>query len=80
MLFESYLIPPLKFTFTFAVLNLAVDLRYRRYAFRGLAREPPRSFRTCGVSLSSCIPQESSAFRSNQQVLKSTVSINTAFN
>jgi hypothetical protein len=55
--------------------------------------------RTCGVSLSSYIPQdkegygseksheenvififeESSAFRSNQQVLKSTITINTAF-
>jgi hypothetical protein len=31
-----------------AVLNLAVDLRYRRYAFRGVAREPPRSFRPVG--------------------------------
>jgi hypothetical protein len=31
-----------------AVLNKAVDLRSRRYAFRGLAREPPRSFRPAG--------------------------------
>jgi hypothetical protein len=36
--------------------------------------------RTCGVSLSSYIPLESSAFHSNQQVLKPTVSFNTALN
>jgi hypothetical protein len=31
-----------------AVLNKAVDLHSRRYAFRGLAREPPRSFAPAG--------------------------------
>jgi hypothetical protein len=73
-----------------AVLNLAVDLRSRRYAFRGLAREPPHSFapagshsarssrRTLIYILESAharrkcdsIFEESSAFRSNQQVPK----------
>jgi hypothetical protein len=30
------------------VLNLAVDFRYRRYAFRGRAGEPPRRYAPVG--------------------------------
>ena len=36
------------FFYKMAVLNLAVDLRSRHYAFRGLAREPPYSFAPAG--------------------------------
>jgi hypothetical protein len=81
-----------------ALLNLDVDLRSRCYAFRGLTREPPRSFAPAGshsartshrtlIGLlefahaqrkSDSIFEESSTLRSNQQVLKSTVSFNRA--
>ena len=45
----SFCFPPM--FFVMAVLNRAVDLRSWRYAFRGLAREPPYSFAPAGSHL-----------------------------
>jgi hypothetical protein len=54
----------------FAVLNLSFDFHSRHFAFRGRFGEPPRRLNACGVSPCPVLPQESRAFRSNQQSAK----------
>ena len=41
------------FLLKMALLNLAVDFRSRRFAFRGAGAEPPRRFTPAGSHLSS---------------------------
>jgi hypothetical protein len=57
---------------------LLVDFRSRILAFLGAGGEPPRRYRSCGVSPVPLLPQESRTFRSNQ-LLYVTVSNNKIF-
>jgi hypothetical protein len=61
-----------------AVLNLTVDFRSRRFAFRGRPGEPPRRFTPAGSPLTRASRRSLRAFHSNQQGLKSLMIANTA--
>ncbi len=59
-----------------ALLNLSVDFRYRRGAFRGAGDELTRLQSICGSHLSRCSEQESPVFRFSRFLIKLTLKDN----